>query len=126
MTHSPENRTNFISQQFEEIKGKTSRDPIKVRVPGEFVPPKSLVLREDSTFLDTKDKGVIQGVIDGKSNRQIAQRRDTSHGSVKSRLAKVGRQLRSEGFEIPNGNNRVNIILALIENGDLELRSSGY
>ncbi len=124
MANSPENRNRFISQPREEVKGKTSRDPIKVRVPGEFIPPKSLVFREDASFLDPKDKGIMQCLIDGKSNDQIALRRKMANSTVKNRLAKVRKRLRDDGFVIPPESPRINIILALVDSGELELRDT--
>lgn len=99
-------------------------DKSRVRILNEYIPPKDLRFREDASLLTPTQQVVVEGVVGGYQNKQIAYKNNISVETVKSHMYNIAECLRTEGYNIPNTRSqvRLNIILALLHAGELELR----
>lgn len=123
MAKTPETISYLVPQEFRVIRKGIFED-IRVSI-DEFKLPKELVFRDDASFLSPAEQDIIQGVIEGDSNKQIALKRKMSLQTVKNQITNIANRLREEGSNIPyrtGGGVRLNIILALLRMKELELR----
>lgn len=122
MAKTPETLSDLVSQDVRIIRRGVQNVAFSVSI-DEFKLPKDIVFRDGASFLTPAEKDVIQRVIQGDLTEQIAHRRGTSLQTVKHQLANVGNRLRDEGYDIPSGCSRVNIIVTLLQMKELELRN---
>lgn len=124
MPKTPETLSDLVPQDVRIIRRGTHDVTFRALIE-EFKLPKELVFREGSSFLTPAEQDIIQGVMDGESNKQIAQNRRMSLQTVKNQITTIGNRLRKEGYEITSstGEVRLNIVLTLLRMKELELRN---
>lgn len=113
-----------------QVKGSgLPKDPIRVRVPDEYKPPKELVFRSDASLLTSAQVDIMIGVLEGNSNKEIAYIRNIAPSTVKNHITEIRLKLEQKGYTFPNVTaipikNR--LIIALLQEGELELRDPTF
>lgn len=125
MAKTPETLFDLVPQDVRIVRRGTHDIAFRALIE-EFKLPKELVFRERSSFLTLAEQDIIEGVINGESNKQIALNRRMSLQTVKNQITTIGNRLREEGYEITSstGEVRLNIVLTLLRMEELELRDS--
>ncbi len=117
----------LVPQEWVEYKTKSGHETFAISFPDEYKPPKDLVFREDASLLTQTQQVTMEGVIEGYQTKQIANQRNLAHQTVKHHVRNAAKRLRGSGYDIPKDSPsefKINIILALLHSGDLELRDS--
>lgn len=124
MTKTPETLSDLVPQDVRILRRGIPFDKFRASI-DEFKLPKELVFRDGASFLTPAQQDIIEGVIEGDMNKEIAQKRRMSLQTVKNQITKIGNRLREDGYDIPYGTGgevRLNITLTLLRMEELELR----
>jgi len=115
----PEILYDLVSQEFFPLELGENRIGIRIN---EYGSPKILAFRKEASLLTVRQQEIVNEVIAGKSDKEIARDLGISPYTVNHHANNILERLRDVGFLTIGG--KLQVIGLLLQIGELEIRDS--